>query len=131
MTSQGGGPHGGGVTELYRRGVLLPSNHAAAARVSQGWVESASDVSHWVELSETVFNVWVSAGLFEDINAAAGTLLDDYEAETIPSSKLGLTASAMATHLQKFDADAGIAARAVLDMCKEAERKSLPLVWVL
>lgn len=122
---------GQGLTEVFRRGVLVPSSQEAAKRLAQGWMRSASDVARWVALSDNVFNVWWPHGVFRELGAACGTVLDNYEESVIPQPKVGQAASTITKFLVRFDSEAGEAARAVIDLCKEAERKSLPLIWIL
>ena len=82
-------------------------------------------------LSDNGFNVWWPHGVFRELGAACGTVLDNYEESVIPQPKVGQAASTITKFLVRFDSEAGEAARAVIDLCKEAERKSLPLIWIL
>jgi len=77
------------VSELFRRGIVLPLDEVAEASVRAYVVSETTSVRYLKIPSEELFETLWRLGLFREINARCGTLLDDYEEEMVEPARLG------------------------------------------
>jgi hypothetical protein len=68
-------------SELWRRGVIMPLTSDAAAKMNDGEIDESTEVYFLPISTHNLFSSLWGIGLFDRINQACGTLIDDYESE--------------------------------------------------
>lgn len=76
------------IAERYRRGIVTPLTEEAAALLANWEAAEPAQVQFLpIEADALFFEVW-QTGLFEDLNAVCGVVIDEYEEECIPPTAL-------------------------------------------
>ena len=76
------------VSSLYRRGIVLPLNDEAEESLRYDDIDETTRVRHVGIAGQSFFETLWELGLFQGINARAGSLIDDYEEEFVGSDSL-------------------------------------------
>jgi hypothetical protein len=76
------------VSEIYRRGIVLPLVDAAEEDLRYNDIEPTTAVRCLKITTDQLFaNLW-NSGVFEQINNLCGSLINDYEQDFVESSQL-------------------------------------------
>ena len=80
------------VTELFRRGIVVPQTQDALRELRS---DDIKDQSRFKVIEfpddEQFYRIW-NAGVFQEINRTCGTMIDDYESEEVINDLDTLTA---------------------------------------
>jgi len=121
------------MTQLFRRGVVVPLNDDAENALYNGEVDETTQV-HFVEIdSEADFITLWQTGVFKKINETTGSMLDDYE-EDIISIEMIPRVRQLANFFAKNQIGATTGAwffPALVEACDIAERLDKPIFFIL
>ena len=81
-------------SQLYRRGVVLPLDDDAENTLRRGDPDHNTRVER-IEISDDLFYLLWDARIFEEINNATDSILDDYEEDWIPRKRLNSLTKAL------------------------------------
>ena len=88
-------------SELYRRGIVMPMTQLACNSLLANDVDEDTEV-RWLEIQgQRAFDDYWSSGVFQRINASAGTIIDDYEEEVVQPDLIGIVKSGPAVSTPK------------------------------
>lgn len=76
------------VTKLYRRGVVLPLDDDAEEGLRANDIERYTNVRVLEIADQVQFDDLWRLGLFHEINAQCGTIIDDYEEEIVDATQV-------------------------------------------
>lgn len=120
------------ISERFRRGVVVPLDHAAVEAFEADHTTEATRV-HFIKIADQAeFEALWKTGLFGEINASTGSMIDDYEEAAISVD--------MIPRLRVVESYAdrrvggAIAAHffsALLEASNVAERSTTPVYFVL
>ncbi len=121
------------VSEMFRRGVIAPRSDEAERQLRSCFVSSDIDVDVVpIDDSDAIFHAIGSSGIFDAINAACGSAIDDYEEEILEPQQLP---AAIATVDNMAVADAsGVVVQfrsRLLQLMRESEARKRPVMFVL
>ena len=71
------------ITELFRRGIVVPLDSDAEEALRNGDVDATTNVQHLIIPDNGLFERLWRIGLFSEINAQCGSMVDDYEEDFI------------------------------------------------
>ena len=74
-------------SELWRRGVVRPRTHDAVRDIRGGTADENTPVDYLL-IDDSLFSCLIYSRLFDDLNAACGTLIDDYEEDQLAGDAL-------------------------------------------
>lgn len=75
-------------SELFRRGVVLPLDSEAEERLRVNDVNESVAVQYLEIPDQPFFETLWALGLFQNINAKSGSMIDDYEEEFIEAAAI-------------------------------------------
>jgi hypothetical protein len=119
--------------ERYRRGIVLPLDAAAEECLRRNNVHSDTN-ARYLRIDGNLFEELWRLGLFQEINARCGSLLDDYEEAIIEPDVMGDLTDALTCMEAKEDAKQPSVfehLRGLRAMANEARDLSLPLLFIL
>lgn len=121
-------------SELFRRGVVLPLNSEAENRLRINDIDESVAVRYLEIPDQSSFeNLW-ALGLFQAINAKAGSMLGDYEEEFIEPSAASNIHQAVIEVQSKAEL-LNLENQSFLvqlsDIVQESEKLKLPILFVL
>lgn len=121
-------------SELFRRGVVLPLDTEAENRLRMNDVNESVAVRYLEIPDQSCFESLWDLGLFQAINAKAGTVIDDYEEEFIEVASVGHILQAV-NEVRSRAESRNTATQSFLsrlsDLVKESEKLKLPILFVL
>lgn len=120
------------LSEKYRRAILLPSDAESVDDIRKYSLTETTKVEMVsFEDSDKFYRIWQS-GLFKEINAKCGTLIDDYEECLLEPDELRIACEVVQNHA-KVTRDSK-----VKDFCHElsqllnvADARQFPVIFVL
>lgn len=122
------------VSELYRRGIVLPLDDCAVESLRRYEVDDQTRVKYVPIHTDALFLELWNLGLFKEINARCGTLIDDYEEEFLNPPQLA-SALAVIESIQKKSTSSNLRVNDFLKELDSVARKaystSRPLLFVL
>ncbi len=71
------------LSEVWRRGIVLPLTRETAIEMSECYVSEESEVKYLPIRSDSLFDELWKTNLFQEINSSCNTLIDDYEEEEL------------------------------------------------
>ena len=86
-------------SELWRRGIVLPLNAAAASQIAGSDIDDNTEVDYLPIEDDDLFHQLLEIGLLNKINRACSTMIDEYEAEWLPSEQLPAAKAVVASLL--------------------------------
>ncbi len=118
------------MSELWRRGVVMPGSADVLARWRERGVEK-EDQANYLEISDRVFHEAWGVGLFARINEKCDSLIDDHEEEEIAAEYLGdvVKIASTCTTVASLEGFKDFCAKLV-ELCREAMDKGMPLFFV-
>lgn len=121
------------LSELYRRGVVVPLDQVAAAQLRAGAVESSARVDYAELASESDFAWLWTQGFFARIGEHAGLELSDYEEQELPPAAAPFVADVAAELARRADAPVGAQSflAKLASTCRLAANERQPLFFVL
>ncbi len=79
------------LTEIWRRGIVVPLSAQRADEMASFHVSSEEDVEYLEIKDDSFFDSLWGTNLFQDINRKCGSLIDDYEEEVLaPEALIGV-----------------------------------------
>jgi len=121
------------LSELYRRGIVVPLDQESEERIRAYDVDANSNVRHLKIPSDNLFLSLWRIGLFDEINRRCGTLVDDYEEEIIDAQLVGMILDAVDAKLAAACGDANSVQflHDLRELVREALSLSRPVLFVL
>lgn len=123
------------ITELFRRGIVLPLDVIAASQLAD-WEVGATINVEWLEIAddEVFKKIWRS-GLLQEINGFCGTKINDYEEEEVPPDCLtkiiGYLEQGSRFTTSSNDDDIRYFCSRLLDLCRKGCASNRPLYFIL
>ncbi len=119
-------------SELFRRGVVIPLTDDTHEALIINDV-SETDNLNYIKISEEAFNNLYNGGFFDMINQRLGTLLDDYEDETVDYSKALSMIKLIKEYSKrkKLTDEENKVLNLLNDFCLQADKLNRPLFFVL
>ena len=121
------------LSERFRRGVVVPLDDDAAVEL-EGLEVTESTLVHFVEIADqAAFEELWNTGIFDAVNEATGSMLDDYEEEEVPAAMVPRVRElAQSYAAQGVGGGNGVRFfEALADACRIAEQDRRPIYFVL
>lgn len=119
-------------SELYRRGVVCPLDQVAEEQLRRNEVDTTTRVRVVEIPDDPTFRALWDLGLFSEINARCGTLIDDYDEELVEASAVAeMIASLDLVIASAADPEILELLAAFRSLACEAEATSRPVLFVL
>jgi hypothetical protein len=120
--------------ELFRRGVVLPLNLEAESGLRTNDIDENAAVRYLEIPDQSAFEALWASGLFQAINAKAGSLIDDYEEEFIETAAIDHVLQAVnevRSSAKMLNAETQSFLAQLSDLVQESEQLKLPILFVL
>jgi hypothetical protein len=120
------------ISEKYRRGIVVPLDANSARAMADENVDESIRV-HFVEIpNQDDFDTIWKTGIFEAINEKIGSMLDDYEEESISAEMIPSLREIVSIYEKKLSSDAsGWFFSELLKVCDVAQNSGMPIYFVL
>ena len=119
---------------LFRRGVVLPLDSEAENLLRVNDVNESAAVRYLEIPDQSSFETLWALGLFQAINAKAGSMIDDYEEEFIETASIGHVLQAVndvRSRAEPLNPETQSFLAQLSDLVQESEKLKLPILFVL
>lgn len=120
------------LSQLFRRGIVVPLTDTTAQQLAQWSVEGIVQVEYLPIPDQSLFEEIWRAGVFQAINDTCSTLISDYEEEDVRPEALGRAIAALAAKQQHIqDPDLRGFVDNLIALCQSGAEKNRPVYFVL
>ncbi len=119
---------------LFRRGIVVPSNSESEELLRVNDVNEQTLVRYLEIPDESFFEILWALGLFQEINARSGSMIDDYEEEFIETGAIGSILESVEEvkskpNAQNMEVQAFL--NELLSLALESQKLQRPILFVL
>ena len=120
------------VTELFRRGIVVPLTDRSAEQLSRMWVDDFATVEFLPIVDQSLFDEIWQANVFQSLNSACSTLIDDYEEAVLQPDVLERAISTLSASQRSVKEPAvELFVESLIAICRSAQEKHRPVYFVL
>lgn len=120
------------LSEKFRRGIVVPLSDHSAEQLSRWAVDKFVMVEFLSIVDQSLFDQIWEAGIFQAINSACSTLIDDYEEEDLQPDLLERAIAALSATQRKVKEPAvKLFVDGLIAICRSAQEKHRPVYFIL
>jgi hypothetical protein len=120
------------LTQLFRRGILVPLTDRSAEQLSRWSVDDFVTVEFLPIGDQSLFDEIWQASIFQSLNSACSTLIDDYEEEVLrPDDLERAIATLSASQRTVKEPAVELFVESLIAICRSALEKHRPVYFVL
>src|SRR5574340_60352 len=120
------------VSELFRRGIFVPLTDRSAEQLSRWSVDDFVTVEFLPIVDQSLFEEIWKAGVFQALNNACSTVIDDYEEEELHPNLLERAITTLTARQYEVKEPAvELFVESLITICRSALEKHRPVYFVL